>query len=47
MQIILAILPEGSVRNETVFLILITALAALVGLAFYLRFRRRHEKNYE
>jgi LPXTG-motif cell wall-anchored protein len=40
---LLAILPEGSVRDETTFLALIAGLAALVGAAIYLRMRRKKE----
>lgn len=39
----LAILPEGSVRDEGSFIILLTGLAALVGAAIYLRMRRKRE----
>jgi LPXTG-motif cell wall-anchored protein len=45
MLTILAILPEGSVRDETTFFILLGGLAALVGAAMYLRFRRKREEN--
>jgi LPXTG-motif cell wall-anchored protein len=38
---IFAILPEGSVRNETTFFILLGGLAALIAAALYLRFRRK------
>jgi LPXTG-motif cell wall-anchored protein len=40
---LLAILPEGSVRDETTFLALIAGLAVLVGAAIYLRMRRKKE----
>jgi len=35
-----AILPEGSVRNEAYFFVLLAILAALVGVAMYLRHKR-------
>ncbi len=38
---ILAILPEGSVRDEGSFLLLVTLLAGLIGVAIYLRLRRK------
>jgi len=38
------VLPEGSVRDETTFLILIAGLAALIGVAIYLRIRRKREE---
>ncbi|TLY05208.1 MAG: LPXTG cell wall anchor domain-containing protein [Thaumarchaeota archaeon] len=44
---VLAILPEGSVRDETTFLILIAGLAALVGAAIYLRIRRKRGEKLE
>ena len=48
MLSIIAILPEGSVKDETTFLILIAGLAVLVGAAMYLRMRRkRDEENLE
>lgn len=37
----LAILPEGSVRDEGTFLMLAILLAAFVGVAIYLRIRNR------
>lgn len=40
---VLAILPEGSVRDETSFLLLLAGLAVLVGAAIYLRIRRKRE----
>jgi LPXTG-motif cell wall-anchored protein len=40
---IFAILPEGSVRDETTFLALLGGLAVLVGIAIYLRVRRKNE----
>lgn len=45
MLSLLAILPEGSVRDETTFLALLVGLAVLVGVAIYLRFRRREKEN--
>jgi LPXTG-motif cell wall-anchored protein len=44
---VLAILPEGSVRDETTFLILIAGLVVLVGAAIYLRMRRKREEKLE
>lgn len=41
---ILAILPEGSVRDETTFFLLAGILAALVGVAMYLRYKRNREE---
>jgi LPXTG-motif cell wall-anchored protein len=38
----LAILPEGTVRDETTFLVLLAALAGLIGLAIYLRLRKKN-----
>ena len=35
-----AILPEGSVKNEGVFLFLVTGLALLIGIAMYLRYKQ-------
>lgn len=40
-----AILPEGSVRNEAYFFTLVAILAALVGVAMYLRQRRNKEPD--
>ncbi|MGI0037673.1 MAG: hypothetical protein ACRD99_04880 [Nitrososphaera sp.] len=37
-----SILPEGSVRDETTFLILVALLAGLVGFAIYLRLGKKH-----
>lgn len=42
---VLAILPEGSVRDETSFLLLLAGLAVLVGVAMYLRIRRKRENE--
>ena len=39
------ILPEGSVRDETTFLFLIAGLAVLIGVAIYLRLRRKREEE--
>jgi hypothetical protein len=38
---ILAILPEGTVRDEGTFIMLIGLLAAFVGAAIYLRVKKR------
>jgi LPXTG-motif cell wall-anchored protein len=43
MLSLLAILPEGSVRDEATFLILLAGIAVLVGAAIYLRIRRKKE----
>ena len=43
----LAILPEGSVRDEGTFLMLATVLAAFVGVAIYLRIRNRAKEKDE
>jgi len=43
MLSVLALLPEGSVRDETAFLILLAGLAALMAAAIYLRIRRKRE----
>lgn len=45
MLSVLAILPEGSVRDETTFLFLLAGLAALVGAAIYLRMRRKKDEQ--
>ncbi|WP_187147710.1 LPXTG cell wall anchor domain-containing protein [Candidatus Nitrososphaera gargensis] len=45
MLSVLSILPEGSVRDETTFFILIGGLAVLVGAAIYLRIRRKREEE--
>jgi LPXTG-motif cell wall-anchored protein len=45
MLSLFAILPEGSVRDETTFIFLLAGLAALVGAAIYLRMRRRKEEQ--
>jgi hypothetical protein len=37
----LSILPEGSVRNEGVFLTLIFILIVLIGIAIYMRWKNR------
>jgi LPXTG-motif cell wall-anchored protein len=42
---VLGILPEGSVRDETTFLVLLAGLAVLIGVAMYLRIRRKREKQ--
>ena len=36
-----AILPEGTVRDETTFLILVALLAGFAGFAIYLRLRKK------
>jgi len=41
MSFSLSILPEGSVRNEGVFLTLISILIVLIGVAVYLRWKNR------
>ena len=41
---ILAILPEGSVRDETTFFILLGGLGVLIGVAMYMRFRRKKDE---
>lgn len=43
MLSLLAILPEGSIRDEATFLMLLAGLAVLVGAAIYLRIRRKEE----
>jgi membrane protein implicated in regulation of membrane protease activity len=43
---VLAVLPEGSVKNEGVFFVLLALLAALVGFAMYLRHKRNKEPDY-
>ncbi len=40
---ILALLPEGTFRDEGTFLLLIVLLGAFVGAAVYLRIKRRRE----
>jgi hypothetical protein len=42
-----AILPEGMVRDETTFIILVVMLAALVGVAMYLRAKRNRQPDWE
>jgi LPXTG-motif cell wall-anchored protein len=39
----LQILPQGSVRDETTFFILLAGLVALIGVAMYLRMKRKRE----
>jgi hypothetical protein len=41
------ILPEGSVKNEGVFLFLVTGLAVLIGIAMYLRHKRNKQPDYD
>jgi len=40
---VFAILPEGSVRDEEAFLLLLAGLVVLIGAAIYLRIRRKRE----
>lgn len=40
-----AILPEGSVKDEASFLMLVSILAVLVSVAVVLRLRKRNETN--
>lgn len=42
---VLAILPEGSVKDETTFLGLMAVLAVFVGAAIYLRIRNRKQEQ--
>lgn len=42
---VLAILPEGSVRDEGTFLMLVILLGAFVGVAIYLRIRNRTKEK--
>jgi len=42
---VLAILPEGSVRDEGTFLMLAIILAAFVGVAIFLRIRNRAKEK--
>jgi hypothetical protein len=37
----LAILPEGTVRDEGTFILLVSLLAAFIGAAVFLRLRKR------
>ena len=39
----LAILPKGTVRDETAFFMLLAILAAFTGAAIYLRLRRKED----
>lgn len=41
-----AILPEGSVKDEATFFVLIGILAALIGVALYMRHKRNSEPDY-
>ncbi|AIF84108.1 hypothetical protein NTE_02051 [Candidatus Nitrososphaera evergladensis SR1] len=43
----LAVLPAGSVKDETTFFILIGLLAALIGVALYMRHKRNSEPDYD
>jgi hypothetical protein len=45
LRLALAILPEGSVRDETTFLMLVILLGAFVGVAIYLRLRNRGKEK--
>jgi hypothetical protein len=45
LLLVFAILPEGSVRNEAYFFVLLAILAALVGVAMYLRYKRNREPD--
>lgn len=45
-DIILSILPNGSVKDETTFFVLLGMLAALIGVALYLRHKRNSEPDY-
>ena len=45
MEMIFAILPRGSVRDETTFFILLIGLVVLIGAAIYLRLRRRKQEE--
>lgn len=45
MLSVLAILPEGSVRDEGSFFLLLAGLAALVVAAIYLRMRRKRDEE--
>jgi LPXTG-motif cell wall-anchored protein len=41
-----AILPKGSVKDETTFFVLIGILAALIGVALYLHHKRNSKPDY-
>ncbi|MEO9362653.1 MAG: LPXTG cell wall anchor domain-containing protein [Nitrososphaera sp.] len=41
-----AVLPKGSVKDESTFFVLIGILAALIGVALYLRHKRNSEPDY-
>lgn len=41
----LQILPEGSVKDEATFFLLLSGLAVLAGAAIYLRIKRRKEED--
>lgn len=45
MLSLLAILPEGSVRDEVTFLILLAGIAVLVGAAIYLRLGKKDDEK--
>jgi LPXTG-motif cell wall-anchored protein len=46
MYPVLAILPEGSVKDETTFFFLLGCLVAFVAAAIFLRFRRKREDDH-
>lgn len=45
MLLALAILPEGTVKDEATFFFLLAILAAFVGAAIYLRIRKGREEK--
>ncbi|HEY7734876.1 MAG TPA: hypothetical protein VIB07_08800 [Nitrososphaera sp.] len=45
LDLALAILPEGSVKDEGTFLMLVILLGAFVGVAVYLRIRNRGKEK--
>ncbi len=45
MLLALAILPEGTVKDEATFLFLLAILATFVGAAIYLRIRKGREEK--
>lgn len=42
--VVSAILPEGAVRDEPTFIMLVVLLAGFIGVAIYLRTKRRKEE---
>jgi LPXTG-motif cell wall-anchored protein len=42
----LGVLPAGSVKDETTFFVLLGILAALIGVALYMRHKRNSEPDY-